>query len=70
VLFDVENTKEDEMTKEYMLLYGIDNVRGGANVTVILDEHRVNLIKREFKTAEATLLKIDVMECKTEGLFF
>jgi predicted GIY-YIG superfamily endonuclease len=38
---------EDKYTKEYMLKYGIDNVRGGSYVQITLDDSQIDLLKRE-----------------------
>ena len=43
---------EDRYTKEYMAKYGIDNVRGGSYVTLILTDEQKELIKREIWGAE------------------
>lgn len=42
--------KEDEITKQYMMKYGIDNVRGGSYTKVVLDDWQVKSLKHEFKT--------------------
>jgi len=39
---------EDNVTKEYMIKYGIDNVRGGSYSTIVLDEWQVKSLQREF----------------------
>ena len=42
---------EDKYTKEYMMKYGIQNVRGGSYVTEELDEEQVYLLQREIWAA-------------------
>ena len=42
---------EDKFTKEYMMKYGIQNVRGGSYVTEELDEEQVDLLQREIWAA-------------------
>lgn len=43
---------EDKYTKEYMMKYGIDNVRGGSYVTVKLDAQQIVLLRREIWGAQ------------------
>jgi predicted GIY-YIG superfamily endonuclease len=44
---------EDNVTKEYMLIYGIDNVRGGCYCSPILPSSTIQLLKRELWAARA-----------------
>uniref|UniRef100_A0A6C0ADN5 GIY-YIG domain-containing protein n=1 Tax=viral metagenome TaxID=1070528 RepID=A0A6C0ADN5_9ZZZZ len=39
---------EDNLTKEYMMKYGIENVRGGSYLKFKLDEDEIKILKREF----------------------
>lgn len=39
--------EEDMVTKEYMAKYGIDNVRGGSYVKIVLDSIQIEAITRE-----------------------
>jgi len=42
---DCDNYDEDKYTKKYMDIYGIDNVRGGSWVTLVLDESTIKHLK-------------------------
>lgn len=53
--------EEDMVTKEYMAKFGVDNVRGGSYVKIVLDSVQVEAITRE-------LLSISDA-CKTCGKF-
>ena len=44
---DVSPFEEDKVTKEYMAKYGVDNVRGGAYVSVVLDDDQHRSLERE-----------------------
>ncbi len=41
-----DNYDEDKITKQYMDKYGINNVRGGSFVTIILDKPTINILKQ------------------------
>jgi hypothetical protein len=43
---------EDKHTKRYMMLYGIQNVRGGSYASIELDEMQIESLVKEFHTAE------------------
>jgi predicted GIY-YIG superfamily endonuclease len=47
VIENVSSFLEDAFTKEYMSLYGIDNVRGGSYTQIILPDEQKKLIQRE-----------------------
>jgi hypothetical protein len=47
VIENVSPFEEDKMTKEYMSIHGINNVRGGSYVKEILDSTEMELIKKE-----------------------
>ena len=42
--------EEDILTKKYMLKYGIENVRGGTFIKIILDEWQIKLLNQELQT--------------------
>ena len=48
---------EDRYTKEYMGIYGINNVRGGSYVTKELDENQVALLQKEIWGAQNLCFK-------------
>ena len=48
---------EDRYTKEYMGIYGINNVRGGSYVTEELDENQIALLQKEIWGAQNLCFK-------------
>ena len=44
--------KEDEITKKYMMKYGIENVRGGSYAMPNLPDYKLQALEDEFCTAE------------------
>ena len=42
---------EDTYTKEYMMLYGVDKVRGGSYANVVLTNEQLAALTREFRGA-------------------
>jgi predicted GIY-YIG superfamily endonuclease len=48
---DAEPLTEDMVTKEYMMRWGIDNVRGGSYSQIELDDSTIGHLLREFGTA-------------------
>ena len=48
---------EDLHTKQYMLKYGIDNVRGGSYTQIVLPRESLLTLSRELRTANNTCLR-------------
>ena len=48
---NVSSFEEDKVTKEYMSKYGIDNVRGGAYVSLELDASQRSSLQAEIRSA-------------------
>ena len=48
---NVSSFEEDKVTKEYMAKYGIDKVRGGAYVSMELDESQRSALETEIRSA-------------------
>ncbi len=44
--------KEDEVTKKYMMMYGIDNVRGGSYTAPDLPDYKIQALEDEICSAE------------------
>ena len=55
---------EDKITKKYMILYGIENVRGGSYTKLILDDWMIKSLEHEFKSSQDICYK-----CNTKGHF-
>lgn len=55
---------EDRVTKELMLQYGIDNVRGGSYCRIDLDDGQYNALTTELRSATGTCF-----ECGLQGHF-
>jgi hypothetical protein len=55
---------EDKITKKYMILYGIDNVRGGSYTKLTLDDWMIKSLEHEFKSSQDICYK-----CNTKGHF-
>jgi predicted GIY-YIG superfamily endonuclease len=49
--------KEDILTKEYMMKYGIDNVRGGSYTKIKLEEWQLKNLEHEFKSVSDKCFK-------------
>jgi len=61
---NVSPFEEDKITKEYMLKYGIENVRGGTYTQIELTESQIKLINDELRGAMDECLK-----CGKKGHF-
>ena len=46
-----DSLEEDNMTKKYMILYGIENVRGGSYTKIELEDWQLKSLAHEFKSA-------------------
>lgn len=64
VIENISIFDEDKFTKEYMALYGIDNVRGGSYVTLELSAEQKEFLKREIWGAQDRCAR-----CGDEGHF-
>lgn len=42
---------EDNVTKEYMMLHGVDNVRGGTYCQITLPDYQLRALEQEFRHA-------------------
>ncbi len=51
IIPDCDNFDEDKYTKQYMLKYGIQNVRGGSFCQINLSVENINTIKKELDSA-------------------
>ena len=47
-----DSLEENNMTKKYMILYGIENVRGGSYANLELEEWQIKSLQMEFKSAD------------------
>ena len=48
----LKSFEEDKITKEYMLKYGIDNVRGGAYTSIVLNKTQQDAIEKELQSVQ------------------
>lgn len=63
---------EDKWTKQFMNIYGINNVRGGTYSSVVLSDEQIRLITRELRHANDKCLECGLGEhfakdCPTKG---
>jgi len=56
--------EEDVLTKQYMMKYGIDNVRGGSYTKIELEEWQIKSLEHEFKSISDKCFK-----CGEKGHF-
>ena len=49
--------EEDVLTKKYMMKYGIENVRGGSYIKIVLDEWQIKSLEHEFKSVNDSCFK-------------
>lgn len=59
---DIDDYDEDKYTKIYMRKYGIENVRGGSYVTIVLSDYQKLALEKELCTVENKCFK-----CNKEG---
>jgi hypothetical protein len=67
VVKQIENSSmfdEDRYVKEYMAIYGIDNVRGGSYNQEVLDNNTIKFLKNELRTSNNECYK-----CGSTGHF-
>jgi hypothetical protein len=46
--------EEDVLTKKYMLKYGIDNVRGGSYIKIVLEDWQIKSLEQELRSVQNT----------------
>jgi predicted GIY-YIG superfamily endonuclease len=64
IIYGVDHFDEDKYTKQYMKLYGIEKVRGGAYTTIKLQTATVSLLQKELNSASD-----HCFICNNEGHF-
>ena len=57
---------EDKFVKEYMLAYGVDEVRGGSYSQMVLNDAQKKAIEIELRTAEGSCVRCGRMEHSSE----
>lgn len=68
-IYSNDNMDEDKYTKKYMMLYGIQKVRGGSYSQVNLPEYKIKCLQDEFSSVNDSCFKCNksghfVNECK------
>lgn len=63
---------EDKITKEYMAIYGIDNVRGGTYCQIKLNKQQIDFLEKEIKSSTNLCFKCGSddhfrNQCKSES---
>lgn len=61
---NVDSFEETNITKKYMMTYGIDNVRGGAYCTIVLTNEELAIINKEIWSSQGCCVR-----CGRKGHF-
>lgn len=74
ILHNMDNFDEDKITKQYMKLYGIDNVRGGTYCKLILPKYQIQSLMDEINHVKGVCYRcgelghyVDKCESKSEN---
>jgi predicted GIY-YIG superfamily endonuclease len=57
IIENQDNFDEDKITKKYMSIYGIDNVRGGSYVSINLMDYQIECLKKELNSSQDKCFK-------------